>query len=141
MTPETILYPSFAMFALTLGLLFSLGFARFRAIHSRQVSIRYFRTYDEGEQPAFLHRFARHVQNHFEVPPLFHVGVVLAYVTGQVSTATLALAWAYVGARVVHSAIHLGYNNVSQRFFVFGLSLVVLGGLWGTVLTGVMGNG
>lgn len=139
MNPETILYPSIAMAALTLGCIFWMGRCRYKAIHARRVSIRFFRTYDEGEQPADLHRIARHVQNHFEVPPLLHVAVLMAFVSGAVSTLTVSLAWAFVALRGLHSVIHLGSNNVSQRFAVFGLSLVALSGLWIAVLLHILG--
>ena len=31
----------------------------------------------------------------------------------------VALAWGFVGSRVVHSAIHCSYNNVNHRFAVY----------------------
>lgn len=133
MNASLILYPSLVMFALSLGCIFYLGYARFRAIQGREVRISYFRTYNEGTQPERLHLLGRHIQNHFEVPPLFHLGVVLAFVTGTVTALTLTLAWLFVALRVMHTGIHLGGNNVSWRFFTFGTSLMVLGGLWGAV--------
>ena len=42
----------------------------------------------------------------------------------------VALAWAYVALRIVHSAIHLSYNRVVHRLAVFALSNAVLGMLW-----------
>ncbi len=125
-----ILYPAFAMFSLSLACLFSLGFLRFMAIRKREVKISYFRTYNEGTQPARLHLFARHVQNHFEVPPLFHLGLILSFVTGNNALLTLVFAWLFVAARLVHTFIHLGPNNVSMRFFTFGFSLICLCGVW-----------
>lgn len=130
MNSAIILYPAFCMFALTLGSIFYLGIVRYRAIHRREVKISYFRTYNEGTQPKRLHVVARHVNNHFEVPPLFHIGVILAYVTGSSSLLGIVFAWLFVGARVIHTYIHLGGNNVSYRFFVYGFSLLCLGGLW-----------
>ncbi len=134
MTPAAILYPAIAMFALTLGVILSLGLARYRAIHGGDVRISYFRTYDQGSQPKHLHLLARHVQNHFEVPPLFYIGVILTFVSGSVTTLSVILAWLFVAARCVHSYIHLGSNNVSRRFATFGVSLTFLAGLWLTLL-------
>ena len=130
MSPETILFPAIAMFALTFGCILTLGLARFRAIHDSKVKISFYRTYDEGTQPKRLHLLARHVQNHFEVPPLFYAAVILLYVTESVSILALVLAWLFVVVRILHSYIHLGSNNVSQRFFTFGSSLSCLLGLW-----------
>lgn len=134
MNPTSILYPGIAMFFLTLGVLAWLGLSRARAIREGSVSIRYFRTYDEGSQPARLHLLARHVQNHFEVPPLFYAAILFTYVGGAVTPWSVALAWLFVLARCAHSVIHLGPNNVRVRFVTFGASLVVLTGLWVTLL-------
>ncbi len=43
---------------------------------------------------------------------------------------SLGLAWAYVALRVVHSAIHCGYNRVMHRFYAFLASNLVLWALW-----------
>ena len=134
MDPRLILFPAVAMFFLTFGVLLRLGLVRYSAIRGGAVSIKFFRTYDEGDQPARLHLLSRHVQNHFEVPPLFHVGVLMAFVTGAVSPVSLAFAWSFFAIRCLHSYIHLGSNDVSIRFFTFGASLVALAGLWGCVL-------
>lgn len=71
------------------------------------------------------------------MPPLFHLGVILAFVTGTVTAVALACAWAFVGFRLLHTFIHLGSNDVTVRFFTFGLSLFALLGLWGSVLSGL----
>jgi len=42
----------------------------------------------------------------------------------------VAVAWGYVALRIVHSAIHLSYNQVLHRLAVFALSNVLLGALW-----------
>lgn len=138
MTATAMFYPSFAMFALTLGCLLLMGHARVNAIRRREIKLSWYRAYTEGTQPPRLHIIGRHVQNHFEVPPLFHLGVVLAFVTGAVSMHALAFAWLYVAARFVHSFIHLGSNNVNHRFAAFGFSLLMLVGLWGSVFLHVL---
>lgn len=134
MTSIEILFPAFAMFFLTMGCIALLGVSRYRAIHSKQVNVSFYRTYDEGTQPKRLHILSRHVQNHFEVPPLFYLGVLIAYMSKNDLSISLIFAWLFVGARVVHTAIHLGSNNVSIRFFTFGFSLICLTVLWCTNL-------
>jgi len=134
MNPTAILYPAIAMFALTFGAILLLGFARFGAVRRRDVRLSFYRTYDQGSQPAHLHLLARHVQNHFEVPPLFYAGVLLTFVSGSVNMPAVVFAWLYVATRCVHSYIHLGSNNVSRRFFTFLTSLIFLAALWLTLL-------
>lgn len=140
MNASLILYPSIAMFALTLACVVTLGLSRYRAIRRGEVRISYYRSYDEGTQPKRLHLLSRHVQNHFEVPPLFHIGVVLLFVTASTSGAALWFAWLYVLARLLHTWVHLGSNNVTHRFVAFGFSLLMLLGLWTSLLVVVAGR-
>ena len=93
-----ILLPAFAMFFLTIGCIFYLGFSRYRAIHAKQVKVSFYRTYDEGSQPKRLHLLSRHVQNHFEVPPIFYAAVLVAYTTHNETIISLVFAfYAYLG--------------------------------------------
>ena len=65
--------------------------------------------------------------NHlFEQPTLFYaVGITLA-VLGDTSMLALALAWAYVGLRVVHSLWQALVNVIPIRFYIFSASSLVL---------------
>jgi hypothetical protein len=47
-----------------------------------------------------------------------------------VDAAGLALAWAYVACRALHSLIHLTYNNVFHRLAAFAAGYVVLLAIW-----------
>ncbi|KAF5573635.1 membrane-associated eicosanoid glutathione metabolism [Fusarium pseudocircinatum] len=42
---------------------------------------------------------------------------------------TVRLAWGYVGLRVIHSLIHVSYNNLLLRFPTFAASSIVLLGI------------
>ena len=134
MEKTLILYPAIAMFFCTFSVLAMLGMSRYRAIHKREVSIKYYEKYTDGQQTDRLHILNRHVQNHFEVPPLFYIGVILLFITDTVTLVALVSAWAFVVLRGIHSTIHLGKNNVSQRFFCFGLSLIALFLLWASLV-------
>ena len=121
------------MFFLTFGMIMILGFSRFIAIRQHKMSIKYYKTYNEGQQTDRLHLLNRHIQNHFEVPPLFYIGVILTFLVGAVSLPALIFAWLFFILRCLHAYIHLGSNNVSRRFFCFGASLFALVGLWLTL--------
>jgi len=69
-------------------------------------------------------------RNLFEVPVLFYAAVFVAHALGQAGTTTVALAWAYVALRVVHSAIACSYNKVMHRFWAYVASCSVLWALW-----------
>ena len=67
-----------------------------------------------------------HFQNLFETPTLFYALCLGLIVAGAAGTIAVALAWAYVGLRIVHSLIHITYNVVMHRALVFFLSVGVL---------------
>ena len=137
MDASAIIFPAVAMFMLTFSVVAYTGGSRLAAIRRGDVSIRYYRRYNEGEQTARLQIIGRHLQNHFEVPPLFYAVVLFLYVTGSVTPTAVALAWLYFASRCVHSFIHLGSNNVTHRVIAFAGSGLILACLWILLLTAV----
>ena len=69
-------------------------------------------------------------RNLFEIPVLFYVAVLTIYVTGQTNALYLLLAWGFVLARYVHSAVHCTSNIVMRRFYAFLASNVFLVSIW-----------
>jgi hypothetical protein len=130
MQPNAIVYPAIAMFFLSFSVLAYTAYRRVTAVQRGEVSIRYYRLYNEGEQPDALQQLGRHVQNHFEVPPLFYVALLFLYVTGGVTPVSVGLAWLYVALRCLHSFIHLGSNDVRARLQAWASSGLALAGLW-----------
>lgn len=64
--------------------------------------------------------------NLFEVPVLFYVLVLATLAAGVNDGVLLALAWAFVGLRALHSAIQCTYNRVMHRFSAYALATVSL---------------
>jgi hypothetical protein len=130
-TDAAILYPSIVLALMTMLLIFALGIRRFFAVRNRVVNGKYYQTFSEGGgEPEGLRRHSRNVQNLFEVPPLFHLAALGIYVAGEVDIAALVAAWFFVATRALHSFIHIAYNNVLHRFFVYGLGVMAVGFLW-----------
>lgn len=73
---------------------------------------------------------ANNLKNLFELPILFYVAVLLTLILLIQDPWLVALAWAYVLFRVVHSFIQCTYNNVMHRFTVYSASCIVLFLLW-----------
>jgi hypothetical protein len=138
MDRTAIVYPAIAMFFLTAAMIARLAYLRIGAVQRGEISIRYFRLYTEGVQPDALQQIGRHVQNHFEVPPLFYAVVVLLYVTDSAGPLAVALAWLYFLSRCVHSFVHLGANDVRLRLSVWATSLLILTGLWLVLLVSLL---
>jgi hypothetical protein len=133
-----ILVPGLTLVALTLCVVFRMGILRLRAIRRGDIHPGFFSLYRGHEEPEKLAAYSRHVTNLYEAPVLFYVVCITAFVTEQDSSLLLALAWAYVGLRFVHSYVHLTSNIVLLRFRLFVASLLVLGGMWAMVLTHIM---
>ena len=133
-----ILYPIFAMMALTIYCMVRLGLLRSAAVRRGEVDPRYFSLYRGYEEPEKLAAYSRHIVNLFEAPLLFYVIILTAFVTGQSGNWLLGLAWAYVGLRFIHSYVHLTSNVVLTRFRIFVFSMLTLSALWAVVLTNIM---
>ena len=116
-----------------------MGYHRFKAVTQKKVNPEYYKLY-VGEEPEELRVISRHVSNLLETPPIFYIGAIIAFVTGQTGTLLLALAWTYVALRLVHSAIHLGGNVVIWRFRVFVLSVFVMTAFLALVTMGLINS-
>jgi hypothetical protein len=65
--------------------------------------------------------------NHLhEQPTIFYALMFLAVLTGGNDHTALALAWAYVAIRVVHSLVHATVNRIVVRFAIFNLGSLTL---------------
>lgn len=78
-------------------------------------------------------RIGANLSNQFEWPVFFHVAclLLLQHETGRL---TLALAWVFVGGRLLHSAVQILTTNVRLRGLVFTVNFVAVLGLWAMVL-------
>ena len=66
------------------------------------------------------HRNTTENYNHLhEQPVIFYAICVYIHLAGTADSVAVALAWIYVVARIVHSAIQTTFNTVAARFAVF----------------------
>ena len=83
-----------------------------------------------GEQMATLPasvRWQADNYNHLmEQPTLFYALAIALALLGRGTGTNLALAWSYVGLRVVHSLVQATWNKIEVRFSLFSLSSFVL---------------
>ncbi len=96
----------------------------------RAARMRLDRLAPRGEQMATLPapvRWKADNYNHLmEQPTLFYPLAISLAVLGEGGGATLALAWAYVALRVVHSLVQATVNVILLRFALFVLSTLPL---------------
>ncbi len=125
-----MLYPMLALMFLTLCVAINLLVQRIRAVHHRKVKLGYFRVYTGAEPPPKLLAASNHYSNLFEVPLLFYLACVTALVLGAQGPLLVGFAWGFVVLRLIHTVIHLSYNNVLHRLLAFLLSIVALIEIW-----------
>ena len=76
--------------------------------------------------PAKINWKAHNYAHLMEQPTIFYATVVILALAGVGSGINVALAWAYVIIRVVHSLVQGTFNRVAVRFPLFLLSTLVL---------------
>lgn len=130
MRDAAILYPVFALALWTGLVLLLIPIARIRAATRGEVRGHDFKYGESAAVPPKVSIPNRNYMNLLELPMLFYVVCLLLYASGAATEHSIALAWAYVVVRIVHSAIHLTYNKVLHRLAAFALSNVVLVALW-----------
>lgn len=70
--------------------------------------------------------------NHLmEQPTIFYAIVFYTYLSGAEDPLNIALAWGYVGLRVLHSLVQNTVNVVMVRFLLFTLATLCLAGIAG----------
>jgi hypothetical protein len=128
--PRAVFLPVSALVASTFLVLALIPYRRFRAAFRGLVKPADF---DHGESPNVPHEVSlpnRNLMNLLEVPILFYLGSILLFLLDEVDKTFLAMSWSYVALRVVHSTIHLTYNNTQHRLVPYGLSNLILSALW-----------
>jgi len=73
---------------------------------------------------------ANNYANLFEAPVLFYLAILVTLMLMVQDSIIVALAWVYVASRYVHSFIHVTYNRVMHRFWMFVFSSLVLLAMW-----------
>ena len=137
MNQASIIFPVMVLVGWTLAVLLVIPFRRFRAAFAGQVTVRDFANGESANVPAAVSIPNRNYMNLLEAPVLFYVVCIVLFVMQKVDPVSVALAWMYVGFRVLHSLVHLTYNNVMHRLVFFAGSTVVLAILWISSLRGL----
>lgn len=125
-----IIYPVLCLVMLTFFMMAATGITRLISVRRRQVHPRYYVLMSGDTPPDYVQKVGRNMANLLEVPVLFYLLAVLVILFEINNQLLVDLAWLYVALRLVHSIIHISYNNVPHRFIVFVLSVVTLMIMW-----------
>ena len=129
MSLQAILLPLFVEVILTFALLFALAPLRARDFRSGiarydNVALRE----PNWSKPAL--QVAYSFSNQFELPVLFYVLTILAYITHHAGVVFVALAWVFAIFRLLHAYVHVTSNRLNLRGPLYGVSGVVLAIMW-----------
>ncbi|GGD78826.1 MAPEG family protein [Lacimicrobium alkaliphilum] len=125
-----LLYPMFALVVLTVIVGLLTGYRRISSASAGELDPRYFKVMANYTVPDHIAKFGRNFDNLFEVPVLFYAAGASAMALNIVSEWLLIFAWLFVGFRIIHSLIHITYNNPVHRFVAFLLSFVAVVAMW-----------
>jgi hypothetical protein len=137
MTIQAVLLPLFVEVALTFVLLFSTAYLRVGAVRRREVKVREI-ALRQPNWPVHTTQVGNAYINQLELPVLFYVLTILAWITRQADIVFVALAWVFVICRLVHAAIHVTSNHVGRRFGAFAVGAIVLALMWGIFIVRVL---
>ena len=76
--------------------------------------------------PPKVSRIADNYNHLHEQPTIFYALALTAHVAGAIDPVNIALAWGYVGLRIVHSLVQGTVNHIPTRFMIFAVASVVL---------------
>ena len=130
MNAAAILYPMLVLVFWTMLVLLMIPRRRFSAARQRVVSARDFAFGESDSVPGEVRLPNRNYMNLLELPVLFYVGCLTLFALGRVDSWGVGLAWGFVVGRILHSFVHLTYNDVIHRMRIFALSVFVLVAFW-----------
>lgn len=132
-----MLNPMFALVMLTFLVMVVTFRSRMSSVRSGKMKLGFFALMKGDDMTDLVAKSTRNFSNLFEVPVLFYAGT-LAYLAMDMSAPTPVLcAWLFVAARVLHSLVHLTYNNVLHRLIIFGLGNLCILVMWITIMQAV----
>ena len=129
MTIQMILLPVFVQVALTIALLLWMASARRASLTRGETKIRDTALGQPG-WPAKPTQISNCYDSQFQIPLLFYVLVVLAWITKQADLLFVVMAWIFVLSRLAHAYIHTTSNHVPTRFRAFAFGMLVLLLMW-----------
>ncbi len=136
-----VVWPAFALFALTMLQVARLARMRFAAARAGRVDPRYYKVFRGEGEPPELAAVSRNVMNLYEMPTLFYPGTAIAVAAGHSGAILAVLGWTYFALRCLHSAIHVTSNKVLWRFRAFAASWLVLVAYWVVLGVGLARSG
>ena len=137
MTVQMIFLPLFVEVILTFALLFWLAPLRARDFKAGIARDNNIALREPNWAPHTL-QVAYAFSNQFEVPVLFYVLTILAYITHLAGVVFVVLAWIFVVFRYLQAYVHVTSNKVRLRGAFFAVSAIALAVNWAIYIVEVL---
>jgi hypothetical protein len=129
MSTQAVLLPLFVEVALTFVLLIWMAYLRtgaFKAgaVRPSDIALR------EPNWPARVTQIGNAFHNQLELPMLFYVLTILAWITKHADLLFVIMAWIFVISRLAHAFVHVTDNVVRRRGAIYGVGMIVLALMW-----------
>jgi hypothetical protein len=129
MTIQMVLLPVFVQVALTIVLLVWTARSRTASVKRGETKMRDI-ALGQPNWPDGATKVANSYNSQFQLPLLFYVAVILAWITRTADVVFVVLEWLFVLLRLGHCYVHTTTNYVPRRFQVFAAGLLVLAIMW-----------
>lgn len=127
MKQELIFIPFFGMMLLTILVWAYMYYQRLSWIIRERINPQSFAVTEKAKNVPNRVRYpSDNLKNLFELPVIFYAVCLYLYVSQQVDSINLNIAFTYLFIRIVHSYIHCTYNRVVHRFYAYMASSIVL---------------
>ena len=128
MNAASILWPVLVHLALVQVLFAMVSLRRWQAVRAGEIT--YAALAPAGGEPERSRRWARNLDNQFQVPMLFHALVALLYATQTLEPWQTALAWVFVAGRIAHTFVQVSGDDVALRGRVFAINYLAVSAMW-----------
>ncbi len=129
MTIQMVLLPVFVQAAIAFALLFWMASVRTGSVSRGETKMRDI-ALGQSAWPEQSTKISNCFNSQFQLPLLFYVLVILAWITKQADLLFVVMAWVFVLARLAHAYVHTTLNHVPTRFKVFAVGMLVLLVMW-----------
>lgn len=132
-----LMYPTATLVVLTFAVGIALVSYRFQLVRSGQINPGYFKLNRGGKPPARHEALHDNYNNLFQVPILYYSVIAIAIASQHIDATLVTLAWVFVGLRIVHTLVHVMYNNVLHRLSVFFAGVIIVGVMWSRLVSDI----
>ena len=129
MSIQAVLLPLFVEVTLTFVLLYWTAYLRTSALQAGEVRLGDI-ALRQPNWPVRATQVANAFHNQLELPILFYVLTILAWITRHADLLFVVMAWIFVALRLVQAYIHVTVNDVRRRGLAFIVGAIVLTLMW-----------